>query len=223
MATLTRLVMTITVAEGLDLDTTALIARYAREAGLIAMKGRGESAAHMTPKDAANLLIAVNTLTTAKNAAGFVPIYRRLGAHEPGVVDHPSATFGEALELIIRSYMDGALPDEFLDVRTPEDIKYAFEHDEIHVEVAFRGPIPSATLRISHSITPEVSSSRYLDDRGLGTIRFIVFERKLKSRPKKKVTAEDRRIETIITDRTLRAVGEALRPHRWDKRARELY
>ena len=55
MAILSELVTTVAKVSGMDQATVALIARHAREAGLIAMSGRGPSAASMGPTDAANL------------------------------------------------------------------------------------------------------------------------------------------------------------------------
>jgi hypothetical protein len=47
MAILSELVTTVAKVSGMDQATVALIARHAREAGLIAMSGRGPSAASM--------------------------------------------------------------------------------------------------------------------------------------------------------------------------------
>src|ERR1700704_3688635 len=78
MTTLSELVNTIAKVEGIDPATVTLIARSVREAGFITTGGRGPSAARMTYRDAANLIIAVNASPTAREAPHTVQVYRAL-------------------------------------------------------------------------------------------------------------------------------------------------
>ena len=68
VATLEKLVAAIADVEGIDAERVRAIARAMREADLIATRGRGKSAAPMSERDAANLLIAVNVADTARTA-----------------------------------------------------------------------------------------------------------------------------------------------------------
>ena len=78
MALLSELVRMIAKVEGLEEVSVGIFARHAREAGLIAQGGRGRSAAKMTFRDAANLLIAVNGCALAKQVSDSVPLFRGL-------------------------------------------------------------------------------------------------------------------------------------------------
>lgn len=72
MALASELVEAIADATGIEHRTMARYARFAREAGLLSQSGRGNSAAQMRPKDAANLLICLLTNGVAQDAATYV-------------------------------------------------------------------------------------------------------------------------------------------------------
>jgi hypothetical protein len=78
VALLSDLVNAVAAVEGLDQVSVGIIARAAREAGLISQKGRGRGAAQMHTRDAANLLIAVNGSSLAKDVRDKVPLLRGL-------------------------------------------------------------------------------------------------------------------------------------------------
>ena len=80
MATLSSLVETVARVEALDPSTVALFAREIRQAGLIKTGGRGNSAARMDFEDATNLLIAVNTARSIREAPLMVSKFRALQA-----------------------------------------------------------------------------------------------------------------------------------------------
>jgi hypothetical protein len=152
MATLTQLVDTIAAVEGLERSTVNLIARYVREAGLIATHGRGTSAATMGIKDAANLLIGVNATTTGKDAARTVSAYRALVSYEFKVKRDPRpakryGTLGEAIEQLVDATGVGELPEVFLNREVPDDLQDAFP--DVHIDMKFRRPILTASLRIA--------------------------------------------------------------------------
>lgn len=78
MALLSALVKAIADVEGLDEVQVGWIARHLREAGLISQAGRGRGAARMTARDAVNLLIAVNGSSGAKQAVDAVKSFSDL-------------------------------------------------------------------------------------------------------------------------------------------------
>lgn len=68
MATRSELVSALSTSLGVSAKTMDVCARYVREAGLIAQKGRGPSAAQMGPSDAINLLLAIMSSDTLEEA-----------------------------------------------------------------------------------------------------------------------------------------------------------
>lgn len=106
MALLSELVQVIAKREGLEEVSVGIFARHAREAGLISQGGRGRSAAKMSIRDAANLLIAVNGCALAKEVAERVPLIRDLPVRTRSrtlvsKLGRQTATFGEDFEAII--------------------------------------------------------------------------------------------------------------------------
>jgi hypothetical protein len=79
MATLSNLVSALDGC-GVPQATVFAYGRFAREAGLIAQKGRGRGAATMTATDAANLLIAIGGTDVTREAASAINIYRPMKA-----------------------------------------------------------------------------------------------------------------------------------------------
>ena len=69
MALLSRLVEIIAAAEGIDQTFASGVARYLREAGFVKQAGRGRGAARMSASDGAHLLIGLNVVRVAKDAA----------------------------------------------------------------------------------------------------------------------------------------------------------
>ncbi len=69
MARLSELVKGVAKALHIEQRTVALAARYLREHGLISETGRGLGAAQMTPRDAANLVLALMASDAIKAAA----------------------------------------------------------------------------------------------------------------------------------------------------------
>jgi len=164
MATLSELVATVAEVEGMDPSTVALIARYAREAGFIQKKGRGPSAAHMGITDAANLLIAVNASGAALDASIVIPRYRDLiyvdyDRRPPKVC----GTFGDALQRIIQSAIEGELPKTFLCKSLSTTMRDAFRKGDTTVEVEFRRPEPAGRISIVGGWSPRSSTKTRRD------------------------------------------------------------
>jgi hypothetical protein len=237
MATLTELVETIADVEGIEPSSVNLIARYVREAGYIATHGRGTSAARMNVSDAANLLIGVNATTVATNAARTVSAYRELESYEFRAKGDPRpakkyGTLGEALEQLVRATGMGELPEVFFNREIPNDLQEAFP--DVHIDMKFRRPIPSASLRIVPILELNELTSELLEgEEGFETevpqgtrewvedvlppvevstepegVMFEFYSPKLRKPSKKKTIVGDRVEEITIGYRTLSAVGK---------------
>src|SRR5262244_3366259 len=76
MANLSELVSGLSVVTGVPEATVFAYGRFAREAGLIAQRGRGRGAATMGPEDAANLVIAVGGTAVTREGGEAINIYR---------------------------------------------------------------------------------------------------------------------------------------------------
>jgi hypothetical protein len=232
MATLTELIDTIAAVEGLDRSTVSLIARYIREAGLITTRGRGTSAATMGLTDAANLLIGVNATATAADAPRMVTAYRKLESYEPKPKADPGppnkyGTLGQAIEQLVHATGVGELPEVFLSRETPSSLQKAFPRGEVHIDMKFRRPIPSASLKIA-SILKLDEHTLELDEEWSDTeipredlseeteifedLFFEFYPPKVRGPPRKKKTAGDRLEEITIGYLTLSAVGKLLLP-----------
>jgi hypothetical protein len=240
MATLTELVDTIAAVEGLERSTVSLVARYVREAGLISTHGRGTSAARMNVTDAANLLIGVNATTTGKDAAKTVSAYRELESYEFREKGDPRpvqkyGTLGEAIEQLVHATGVGELPEVFLNREVPNDLQEAFP--DVHIDMKFRRPILSASLKITPGLNEELLETEIPPDT-LGwdedvlmaeqagmmeeetgmpeSLFFEFYPPKLRGPPRKKkakTIAGDRLEEITIGYRTLSAVGKLFRPN----------
>jgi len=213
MATLTELVEAVAEAEGMDSASVALIARYAREAGFILKKGRGPSAAHMGVADAANLLIAVNASGLAHDARVVIPLYRDLIAAEYLWVDTKQIPnvgfFGNALELIIQSAIDGELPKILVSREVPSVVRDAFHQGTVEMSIGFSRPEPRGQIAITVSSPLETPGGFGMSVTG----RPLYFGSKdgRQKRALLKLKSGDRTDETKIGGRTIFSVARTLR------------
>lgn len=210
MATLSELVEAIAEAEGMDSATVALMARYAREAGFIQKKGRGPSAAQMGVTDAANLLIAVNASRAARDAAVVIPLYRNLitveyvRTPEKEVPKH-HVFFGDVLEMIIQSAIDGKLPDTFRPQNLSTKVCDAFQQGIASLSIRFTTP------RFEGKI---VIGERFDEKDVTGAVgMYLQFVPRITKQSRElyqKLKASDRSDETEIGDRTIFSVARTL-------------
>ena len=209
LATLERLVTTISEVEGIETERVRAIARTMREAGYIATRGRGNSAAEMSDSDAANLLIAVNGAATARAAPQVVERYRRFRARSKLWVTQ----FGTEFEKLLFAARTGTMADfvagfvRLAPGRSPL-ASTRYDAEEYEIEIRFLKPIPEVKIYIAAP-------------RG-GTPDLIEFsERDANS----SASPSDRTIDVVITERTIFAVGKLLRgsngPQRASSRIRE--
>ncbi len=215
MATLSELVGIIAEVEGLDHANVNLIAREAREAGLIRTGGRGLSAAKMDFSDAANLLIAVNVSSIVRDVPETTMSYRKLKGWEgyayylpgrerwlPGRKGYlPGGkplddTFGTVLEEVIEAFAKKELPARLAGVRVRPEIRQAFSERRATLRLTFFKPITKVTLRIEGKRigAPDPPSLN------------LIFGSSLAG-GKERI---DRSEETTIGTETIRAVAESL-------------
>jgi hypothetical protein len=217
MANLSELVEKVAEVEGIEVAAVTLIARHVREAGLIAMHGRGLSAAQMTRTDAANLLIAVNATGSAVHAPQAVRAYRRLqavdfhgaaGPRPPVVV----GTLAEAIEQLLAGTARDELPDPFMGQGVAPDFQDAFGQGEVDIALRFAKPMPRATLAMTRVVEPDQTPET--KRQWLAVLRpdiSLVFESPPSRAPPKHTTPPGDRVEeTTIGYRTLRAVGKLI-------------
>lgn len=190
MALLSELVKVVADVEGLDAVSVGIFARHAREAGLIAQGGRGRSAAQMSTRDAANLLIAVNACAYAKDVPTLVPAYRDLRVSQNAAASRlevckPGASFGDDLELLIDWCGDPKKRDRLVE-------------EPIGVIIRLERPVPRAQVSVNFW------KNRAKREQAMAFAHYGAVHK----------TTEpgrgDRHDETVFSVRTLNAVAAAL-------------
>ena len=222
MATLSDLVAVTAKVEGLDLGSVALYARHMREAGLIKTSGRGTSAAVMELRDAANLLIGINTAKSAPQAPPAVRQFRNLHAFEFRSEADPRpesdwGTLGDAIEQLIMTAGTGELPEPFFDTIIP-DLQEAFFNGDVHLELAFNTTKVSATIKIwrlpgKDAVDPDVPDRWVAQVSPAISLLFSSPRPRGPPREKKQERTADRTEEVTIGYRTFRAVGKLILPN----------
>jgi hypothetical protein len=218
LALLSDLVEAIAKVEDIDPATVGLIARYLREAGLIAMHGRGPSAARMSVTDATNLLIGVNATSRASNAPRVVKAYRQLEAFKFLSLSDPSQylsreTLGQAIEQLL----DGAGRGELLQLlgqELPWDLQEGFAKGEVHVDLTFRKSAPRAYLAMTELPPPDEVEPSAVDHwlsivLPMFRVEFLPLVPRGPPPAKRKPTG-DRVEDTTIGYPTLHAVGKLI-------------
>lgn len=224
MAFFNDLVRAVAQAEGMDVMTVTGIGQYARDAGFISKGGRGRSAARMTSRDAANLLIAVNGTPLAKDAGQAVASYRGLkiapemfstiAPDGEGILRRIGAKgiqFGDALELMIEGHIpgdDGARPldgelSAYLDASGPNATEFwaAKRLKRISIEIGFDRPDLRGFISVAPGGPPNPDP---LSRTQIKPIAFAYFW------GSSGAAAGERRDRTVIGRRTLNAVGQVL-------------
>ncbi|MFG1202223.1 hypothetical protein V5F29_07485 [Xanthobacter aminoxidans] len=189
MASPGDLVAAVAAVLGYPLVTISTYYRYLREAGLVTKGGRGPSAAQMSPRDAALLLLAVAASDEAKTAAertlamGLIPLVDRSRGRGQetsllSVFDDlpPSHTFADALTMLLDCAGQGSLQSA---------INAALSSTEGRVKVwsirvTILGPVPQARIDIfaggrhetlSYSSIPSELFSEFDPDEGLDALK----------------------------------------------------
>jgi hypothetical protein len=137
---------------GFPPNTTLIAWRALREDGRVTTGGRGKSAAHCSPSDAANLLIATigklplqSSLKSWERFAGLTrtrirEARRQYTTREVGVISalKQGRSFQEGLTALITAAMSGSLQE----LPNPPSI-----------QVNFHGPLPNASIRLEGHIS----------------------------------------------------------------------
>jgi len=200
MATLTQLVSVIATTEGIDVERVGALARAIREAGLVRTSGRGTSAAQMEERDAANLLIAVNTADTARTAPEVVQEYRSLQAKRNRKASEAGSEFGNELEELIWSARRKCLANYVMKTislfgkRNHLLGRRPYPNEAYKFWIEFEKPTPSVLVNISRLDDPVGDYVDFKDRRQQAS----------------KATG-DRSEKTRITQRTIHAVADVLR------------
>lgn len=200
MALLTELVAKVAEVEGLPETFVAGIAKYLREADHIRQGGRGLSAARMNPRDAANLLIAVNATRLAKDA---VEAFETYGVLEWWPVMDTDDLEDSRLNLLVAvlseriRFADALTKLISLAVwsdsyRPPLDALFA--NDDLRLDITFSRPKRIVQVEV-----------RDRSDQDLGVMFRGVFYNEPNEEP-----APDRRDLVTITHRTILEVGKTL-------------
>jgi len=172
MTTFPALVDTLADVDGRDRVTIETYVRRLREAGLVAVAGRGRNVAIMGLADAANALIGANASHRANEAPGAVTRFRALRswqrsragseANLPSEVADAD-TFGEAVEALIAAAP--TIEDAFLDfaAQAYSDQSAAFQRAKA------LGPLASVWLEVGFtSGAREAGSIRVMVSLGRG-------------------------------------------------------
>lgn len=209
MAFFNDLVRAIAAIEGMEEMAVRGIGLSVRDAGHITKGGRGLSAAKMTVKDAANLLIGVNASLVARDAGEIIQRYRdavvtdRLGLmkHGAGAVFEATElhqSFGNFIEAMIEAHMqvdDISAPiQNLIDVDFSAAYKQASDNkitEKLRTEISFFKPEPGVDVYF----VGDVIGQKY------GQLWFM---------GKGYYSDKDRKDATTITDKTLRAVAKIL-------------
>ncbi|MEZ2144929.1 hypothetical protein AAE026_21955 [Bradyrhizobium sp. DN5] len=196
MATLSQLVAAIADVEGIDAERAGAIGRAVREHGLIRTSGRGTSAAQMEERDAANLLIAVNTADTARTAPAAVAQYRALQAKR----NRQTSEFGSEFEEMISAAKRECLADyvtkivALLGTRGHVLGRKRFPNERYRFSIEFEKPVPKVLVGISLLNTSYMDFFSFADRRNPAIGE-----------------SGDRRERTGISERTILAVANVLR------------
>lgn len=223
MALLSDLVKVVAAVEGIDEVSVGIFARAAREAGLLTQKGRGRGAAHMSKTDAANLLIAVNGSTLAKEVPHRVPQFRalKLSPRHSGWWSGPdldellvaNKEFGAQLEYLIEMAKPIRASDSKLSrligtMYDKEDLKYAkkrkLDFPLPELRIVFQLPMPTTSIQLWSTGIP-------IKDRHYPRIPYL-------ERATSEFTLEqdvdedntDRTVEVTISQRTLTEVARCI-------------
>jgi hypothetical protein len=194
MATLTQLIEVVAAMEGIGRERVAAIARAVREDGLIATHGRGPSAARMTERDAANLLIAANVADIARSAPESVRRYRALMAAS----GNRTGEFGRELEKMLSAAKEQALQDyliKLVNAFGPAKAESRKEktYPRYEMELQFDKPRASATIWVR---IPSVA---------VGSVRFDSVD---EDRTARRIV--DRRESIVISQQFISSVGLVL-------------
>jgi hypothetical protein len=144
MASIGQLVRVVAETSGLEESAVRLIARYAREAGLIDQRSTGGGAAKMTGMDAASLMIAVNGAAAAKDTAQAVHEFRSLKMQYEHPIETSHAELVQIAGRLCVAKHFGTMIAEMLNLCVEQEGRVLVENDDrpytIDIAVHFDRP-----------------------------------------------------------------------------------
>lgn len=140
MATVSELAAALARSLGVPERTMHVCARHVREAGLIAQKGRGPSAAQMGPRDATNLLLGIAAANELQDAAACAARARALVC-----VGFERDFDGKVIDIRESPYRDGFLRTPQLGEVLERMIDYSARFGDLRSN---RGPLPIVNLSL---------------------------------------------------------------------------
>lgn len=215
MAVISELVRAIAEIEGLEENFVSVYARSAREAGFISHHGRGRNAARMVARDAANLIIGVNSSSLAKNVPETIREYSNLtlkidqeyliGSRTADHLGKKGTLFGDALTFLLDCDENGRPNSACIleEVRDPQ-FKQLKPEQRSSIRIEFDSPAPRARIKISSlkDVRPK-RSPNFVINADLWYFR--------DQSKKLNIKHGDRNVSTSISANTLIAVAELLR------------
>jgi len=223
MAILSMLVETVARVEALDPAAVALIAREVRQAGLIKTGGRGNSAARMDFEDATNLLIAVNTARTIREAPLMVAKFRALQAWDNDLYEflRPElrqkskppklvGDLGQALEDLLKAVAGSTLPSRIPAFRRL--LQDPLASRRVTLKLSFFQPNFRAALNIDSFEPNALSSSSLtvLDSASTSKAVSLWFQQPKPRKPNETI-AGDRTESTSVGFATIQAIAQLLK------------
>ena len=145
MATASELVTRISEVTGLEHVTLTRYARFARESGNLSQSGRGRSAAHMSPRDVANLLSCVLVNGVAQEAGEHIRrvnemfVYYRDADHLDNrhLSQKEQDRLQEVLPIVFdreHSFLELLLQLVQLSIRDGKDFEERFQHSNAYLD-----------------------------------------------------------------------------------------
>ncbi|MHC2089013.1 hypothetical protein [Methylobacterium sp. CM6244] len=204
MALLSTLVKAIADVEGLDEVQVGWIARYLREAGLITQAGRGRGAAHMKVVDAVHLLIGVNGSSSAKQAVEAVHRFSRLQLRSNAAYmdEYSWGSEIDRQDAIEKAFVKDTLLSDALgyiiQAHIPDANGLCATAHAADILIVFTRPNAKCSICLGDNSNP--------DDPELyqqGTFSNTLFDLEPEELP-------DKTDSTMISSRTLRAIGKVL-------------
>jgi hypothetical protein len=190
MTTMVKLISIIARGDGRDEKTLKVMARDLRERGLLPTGLRGAGALHMTPRDAAVLLIALNCATHNKDAQARAETFLGLPSATGGRANPPPSMPSALAPLVRAATLTDAVVTLFRGVYAPghveAKVKLYVLTQQAEIEVSWVPP-GKQTARDALHLTYSLPFDQRRDDWSL-----------------------DRDVVIAFTQRTLKAVAEAI-------------
>jgi len=224
-----QLVEAMADALGLPPATVTQYDRVLAEAGLRSKRGRGTSAAKVTARDAAHLLIAilgapieggsVNQAVHICQTYGSMPLLPRFGYslqafRSFGLSQLKNLPTNHTLADLVEALIGGiAQGHQFKEPgrrrKSPFDDEQLRSGDD-QFRITLQGPRPWASIRLTHDIAEDWMEKMVARDRPSPPPELIYFDAASRQHPKRRIDGPDMFQERTVSFRTIRALGSLL-------------